>query len=174
MPFVLRFPATQLAKWAHLYSYGDDTGVIAIGQRARERGHLTKRELSEIGEWKSVRVRSRIGSNTDEEVEQLTGLAFRATGERLRVYALLALGGVGWPTASVLLHLSHRDPYPVLDFRALWSCGLDPVPSYTLELWLAYTGFCRDLARTSGLSMRAVDQALWQFSAQHQGPQSRA
>ena len=43
------------------------------------------------------------------------------------------------PTASVPLHLAHRDPQPILDFRALWSLGVDKQPSYySFELWERY------------------------------------
>ena len=36
----------------------------------------------------------------------------------------MALSGVRWPTASVLLHFGHRDRYPILDYRALEALGV--------------------------------------------------
>jgi len=77
------------------------------------------------------------------------------------------LSGVGWPMASVILHWCHADPYPILDFRALWSLGLDPLPPYDFDLWRAYTGHCRGLA-AAGVTMRDLDRALWQYSKEKQ------
>ncbi len=38
------------------------------------------------------------------------------------------LDGVSWLIASVILHFCHSDPYPIIDFRSLWSVSLE-VPS---------------------------------------------
>jgi hypothetical protein len=83
---------------------------------------------------------------------------------------LTQLQGVLIPVASVLLHLAHRDPYPILDVRALWSLGVDEQPSYySFELWWAYTETCRALASQAGVDMRTLDRALWQYSRDRQG-----
>jgi hypothetical protein len=71
----------------------------------------------------------------------------------------------------VLLHFGHTDPYPILDFRALWSLGVD-VPTdaygfYDFPLWRAYTNFCRDLADACGVPMRELDRALWRYSKEN-------
>jgi hypothetical protein len=50
-----------------------------------------------------------------------------------------ALHGVNWPMASVMLHFAGREPYPVLDFRALWSLNVPKPSFYTFDLWWAYT-----------------------------------
>ena len=79
------------------------------------------------------------------------------------------LDGVGWPTASVLLHFGHAEPYPILDYRALWSCGVPRPPSqYSFGLWWPYTRFCREITRRYGISMRTLDRALWQYSKERQ------
>jgi len=74
---------------------------------------------------------------------------------------LLLLNGVHWPTASVILHFCHADPYPILDVRALWSLGIDAntVP-YNFEFWNEYTQFCRKLAGEAKVTMRELDRAL--------------
>jgi len=81
---------------------------------------------------------------------------------------LTLLSGVGWPMASVVLHWCHTAPYPILDFRALWSLGVAPLPSYDFPLWRAYTDHCREMAAAAGVSMRDLDRALWQFSKENQ------
>jgi len=75
------------------------------------------------------------------------------------------MNGVSWPTASVLLHFGYFDLYPVLDFRALWSLGIDSERTeYDFEFWWQYTQFCRELAKDVGVTMRTLDRALWQYS----------
>jgi hypothetical protein len=74
---------------------------------------------------------------------------------------------VGWPTASTILHLCHKDPYPILDFRALWSLSTE-VPDYRYPFWEAYTAFTRAMATLADVDMRTLDRALWKYSELHQ------
>jgi hypothetical protein len=85
------------------------------------------------------------------------------------VELLRLLRGVEWPTASAILHFGDAAPYPILDYRAAWSVGVSEPPRYTLEFWLAYVDFTRGLADRSGLSIRTVDKALWQYAKERQG-----
>ena len=75
---------------------------------------------------------------------------------------------ISWPTASVILHFCDRGPYPILDFRAVWSVGVPGVPKYTFSLWWEYTCFIREISDRTGLSMRTIDRALWQYSKERQ------
>ena len=104
----------------------------------------------------------------EEFIRDVTGTALSTNNERLRIEVLTLLSGVNWPTASVLLHFGHTEPYPILDFRALWSLGLQPPSQYNFEFWWAHTQFCRKLATRCKVSMRTLDQALWQFSKSNQ------
>ena len=81
---------------------------------------------------------------------------------------LRLLHGVEWPTASTLLHFCDERPYPILDYRALWSLGYSRQPHYTMPFWLSYVGYVRELARRSGHPIRTVDRALWQYSKARQ------
>ena len=99
---------------------------------------------------------------------EITSFALAAQCERSRIESLTLLDGVGWPMASVILHVFHADPYPILDYRALWSVSL-PVPApYSFAFWQRYVAFCRDIATTAGVDMRALDRALWQYSKENQ------
>jgi hypothetical protein len=83
----------------------------------------------------------------------------------------MLLEGVAYPTASVILHFLHRDPYPILDVRALWSVSADAPASeraYGFEFWSAYVDYTRELASQRGVSMRTLDRALWQYAFEHQ------
>jgi hypothetical protein len=79
--------------------------------------------------------------------------------------ALLSLRGVGWPIASVLLHLVYPERYPILDKRALHALGVDEAPSrYTFEYWELYVIEYARLLKQTGVDGRTLDQALWQWS----------
>jgi hypothetical protein len=70
----------------------------------------------------------------------------------------------------VLLHFAHRDPYPILDYRALEALGITGQVNYTLEFWGGYVAACRNLSDATALDMRTVDRALWQWSKEQTRP----
>ena len=142
--------------------------MSALGASGRKRGHLTRREFLALCEWKTPRSRPRCQSNSDEFVREVTRAALSTSNEELRVRGLMLLRGVSWPTASVILHFCHRDDYPILDVRALWSLGIEKAPAYEFAFWSAYVESCRGLARRWNLTMRELDRALWQFSKENQ------
>ena len=165
----LRFVPGEIEHWASRYSYPGETELLAsVPPRVKAAGYLTSDDLLELGVWKSPRVRSKVLSNSDSLVREVTRIALATPEERLRPHVLLALYGVGWPVASVILHLCHDDPYPILDFRALWSVSADVPSVYGFDFWQAYTAFCRKVASDAGVSMRQLDRALWQYSKEHQ------
>jgi len=100
-----------------------------------------------------------VASNSREFIEAVTKTALSTPVERLRIEVLTLLTGVSWPTASVLLHFGHSAPYPILDFRALWSLSIDFMKiRYDFDFWWSYTQFCRKLASDAGVSMRVLDR----------------
>jgi hypothetical protein len=101
-------------------------------------------------------------------VRDATALALQSSDDRVKIGVLRLLNGVDWPTASVILHFCDVLPFPILDYRALWSPGYEAPPPYTFDFWQAYTAYTRELARSAGLSMREVDRALWQYSKENQ------
>ena len=164
----LRFPKARLSHWAARYPAAEDDAILRLAAPARKRGYLTKAELMALGDWKTPRSRPHRLKNSEELVLETTRIAFAARSEELKIGVLRILDGVEWPTASVILHLCDRGDYPILDWRAFWSVGNSlPLPPYTFGRWLGYTLFTRGLARSTGLSMRDVDRALWQYSKEH-------
>jgi hypothetical protein len=151
--YAARFPAE-----------GDDD-VLTIGRVARDRGCYTRAELIRVCRWKTPRSGPLVRRNRALAVEVATreGLDVNA-GERERIEALLSLRGVGWPTASVLLHVPFPDRYPILDVRALHALGVGAPSSYSFRFWEAYVTAWRPLAEQSGVGGRAFDRALWQWS----------
>ena len=169
--FTLRFPLLHIQEWASRYEYPQESHITdVVGPQAKTRRYFTKSELLDLARWKTPRSQSRVDSNCEEFIREVTRTALTTESERLRIEVLTLLRGVGWPTASVILHFAHAEQYPILDFRALWSLGIDEPPSYDFGFWLAYTGKCRELAQESGTCMRTLDRALWQFSKDNQKP----
>jgi hypothetical protein len=164
--FSLRFSPSAIGYWSSRYNYSLEAHVIDhVAPAVRQRGSYTWAEFLDVCRWKTARTQKLCATNTDDFVRDVTDVALSTPNERLRIEVLTLLSGVDWPTASVLLHFGHRDPYPILDYRALWSLGVDASSvRYTFHLWIAYTETCREIAVKAGVSLRELDRALWQFS----------
>jgi hypothetical protein len=168
--FKLRFPLDQIPKWSAAYSYdGSDARFLSeVRPAVQKRGYLTATEFRDICYWKTPRSQSRCAQNTADEIRVLSQAALASTEESLKMDLLRLLHGVEWPTASTLLHFCDRRPYPILDYRALWSLGYLRPPHYTMQFWLSYVGYVRGLSRRTGYPIRTVDRALWQYSKARQ------
>jgi hypothetical protein len=159
----LQFDPAEILALAARFPEGDDGPVATLGAAAARRGYYTRGELIALCEWKSPRSRPLVAQNSRGAVTRATRRAL-AGPERERMEALLALRGVGLPTASVLLHFADPATYPILDVRALEALGVTGRSSYTIAFWLEYLATCRALAATHGVSLRTLDKALWQYS----------
>lgn len=168
--FSLRFPERDLTRWARRFPDldGDRRRTDSLRADVQARGHLTRPEFLEICAWKSPRSKPHCARNSEQTVRTITRAALASEDDALKMDLLRELEGVEWPTASTILHVCDRRPFPILDVRAVWSLGYSKPPRYTMEFWLAYVAFTRDLADRTGLSIRTVDQALWQYSKERQ------
>ena len=167
--FELRFGEEEIEHWADRYSYQDDTVLLdEIGPRARARGYMTREGFLALGDWKTGRQASARAANPARRIEEATRFAFATDDARLKIGTLLVLEGVSWATASVILHFCDSERWPVLDFRALWSLGYETPPHYSYTFWERYTEYVRTVADETGLSMRTIDRALWQYSKENQ------
>ena len=165
----LRFPLEEVAAWAGRYTAKhSDTDVEALVAPVRARGHLTFDELYAVAHWKSARSAGNARRNDQAYVAEVTAMALAARTERARIEVLLCLDGVSWPTASVILHFFHADPYPILDVRALWSLRTLPPAQYQFAFWWSYVEATRELAAGAKVDMRTLDRALWMYSAARQ------
>ena len=169
MFYTLKFKPEQISAYANSYDYSMDEVDLAQNiQEIRDRGYLTKHDLERVAKWKAPRSAGHVRKNTEKYVQAVTSLALHTDNERLRIESLTLLDGVGWPTASVILHFYHPDLYPILDFRALWSLSLEVPSQYSFEFWWDYTVICRALAAENHTDMRTLDKALWQYSKENQ------
>jgi hypothetical protein len=168
--FKLRFSESQVSKWAARYVNTTNDSKLRENVRPKvlSQGHLDKDQFLKICYWKTPRTKSRCASNDEFSIRTISRAAFANHNESLKMDLLRTLVGVEWPTASTLLHFCDRQPYPILDYRALWSLGYDKVPRYTMEFWLEYLTFTRTLARRLKVDIGSLDRALWQYSKAHQ------
>lgn len=167
--FRLRFDQLEIQGLAERYSYPSGDGEPSIiGSRARKDGFLSRADFLKLCRWKTQRSQKKCAENTRELVREATRVAFTSTEEQMRIGVLMLLRGVDLPTASAILHYCHIEPYPLLDRRALWSVGAVKPTGNKPKFWWSYTVFCRNLAERSGVSMRVLDRALWQYSKENE------
>jgi hypothetical protein len=172
--FRLRFSRKEIASLAEQYNAEnpdrnlEDEIETTIGPRMRRDHYLAKNDFLQLCKWKTKRTQKACASNGDDFLESVTKIALRTSCEELRISILTLLHGVDWPTSSVILHFGHDNQYPILDFRALWSLGVAPPSQYSFPFWLPYTEYCRRLGAECGVSLRVLDQALWQYSKENQ------
>ena len=172
MKMKLRFPESEIKEWAKKYEYPrEETSLIDIRPDVQRAGFLTKEQLRLLARWKAPRSAGHVEKNNPEYVKEITSWSFSARGERSRIEVLTILDGVHWPSASVILHLYHEEKYPILDFRALWSIGVDMPNQYSFQFWWEYVQFCRAIAERNSIDMRMLDRALWQYSKEKQSAQ---
>ena len=165
----LRFDESQIKNIAGRYKCPrEEYELIQLRHEIQHKGYLNKEQLQLVAKWKAPRSAGHVEKNTNDYIGEVTSFAFSTENERARIEALTILDGVSWPTASVLLHLFHKEPYPILDFRALWSVSLVIPKQYKYPLWKSYVKFCREMAKRNGVSMRILDRALWQYSKENQ------
>ena len=129
---------------------------------------MKKDEFLAICRWKSPRSGPNCRKNRESFVQEVTRVALSASDEELKIGVLLLLTGVSWPTASVILHLCDRGRYPIVDYRALRSLGIQDPPAYDFEFWAEYCDFVRAIADRTGHDMRTIDRAMWQYSKEKQ------
>jgi hypothetical protein len=164
MRFQLQFEPKRIEEFASRYSYRkDDRQARAVGARAAARGHYTRPEVLTVYRWKSDRS-SGLYTASDQQTESTTARVFATADEYERMEELTSLPGVGVPVGSALLFAAFPDDYPILDVRALESLGVRPRSVYPIDFWLDYLEYCRQLADSSGVSIRTLDKALWQYS----------
>ena len=147
--FALQFGAEEVAAHAARFPSAGDAPVLAVGRAARARGRYTRGEFLAVCRWKTPRSAPLVVRNDARAVRLATTVALAAgSGDAERTAALLGLRGVGWPTASVLLHVADPDRDPILDARALHALGVRAPSAYTLAFWQAWRGApCGDCRR---------------------------
>jgi len=129
--------------------------------------YLDKEKFVRLGRWKSKRPTKLYKSNDDSLIKDITKFSFSTKNEEARIKSLLVLSGVSWPVASVILHFTFPSSYPILDFRALESLGIEKPKSYNFNFWQRYCERVREIAKNVQEDIRTVDKALWAYSQEY-------
>ena len=153
----------------HTYPVKGDDEVIAAGIAAKQRGWLTEEEFLKIATWKSPRPTPRYRQNAEETIKTKSARAFATSHDLECVLTLTGLSGISVRTATAIVHLCHRDPFPLLDVWALTAFGIDRTVTERwdelgwLRIWPEYVVACRAIQCRTGHDMRTIDRALWAF-----------
>jgi hypothetical protein len=169
--FAMKFPNSEIHALSNRYDYATDPAIFETSPAIRRIGYLTKPQMAAVAKWKSPRAAPKIERNSESLIIEATRIALSSPDEELRIKILTLIHGVGVPMASVVLHWFHTDHYPIIDYRALWSLGINEKPAvYTFDFWWSYVTICRQLSSEANVDMRTLDKALWQFSKENQQP----
>lgn len=172
----MRLPPEQFGYYKQKYSdYAyDEQKENRLKKLVRDRFDqgdysLSKQLFVEIATWKTPRQRSNYESNVPTLVAEATNIAFGvAKNERIRIEILTLLAGVSYPVASTLLHFAFPERYPILDFRAIWSLGLEQPSYYSFNFWWHFVKRMYEESRKLKVSIRDLDKALWAYSKENQ------
>lgn len=157
--------ASWIDHWAGRYNEpADDVVLNEVGARVRERGYYDRSDLITVGSWKSQRAKSRMASNTDEMIHDITATALTAPLP-IQHLVLRLLKGVEVPMASSLLMVWRPDMHTVIDIRAVASLVhmgemADPSPN-KYPPYIEYLSVCKAISERCGRSLREVDRALY-------------
>ncbi|RKU27133.1 hypothetical protein C6497_11930 [Candidatus Poribacteria bacterium] len=174
----LRFPEFEILDLAKQYlqywSRGQKTfereeelmDEVLIDQ-VQQQGYLDIELLKTVALWHFPQSAHHIDSNSESDVRKITGNALEIQGEIIRLEVLTDLTGLGFKTASAVLHFFHKEKYPIINEPAMWSLSVDEA-DYSYEYWLKYVDFCRDHAERNSVDMRTLDRALWMYSKENQ------
>lgn len=132
--------------------------------------YLDRDHLIKLGRWKSPRALKQYKSelNTDERLKEIIGFALASKDEYIRIMCPQLIKGISWGVASVILHFAYPEDYMIIDFRAVWSLGLEEPKQYSFEYWIDYTNQVRKIAKECNVTLRQLDKALWQYSKENQ------
>ena len=132
--------------------------------------YLTKEQLLKILMWKSPRPKQLYNSNTEEEINEITNLAFNTENDSLKIHILTALKGVSYPAASAILMFHNRIKFAVIDIRVwrqLYNAKLvDTNPNgqnFSLKECELFYKVIRNLAAEMNLSARQVEKRIFDY-----------
>ena len=124
-----------------------------------KQGYLTKSELEQLVRWKLPRQLGNIRKNDEDLIVETTQAAFKTKNVSDSIAHLCRIKGVRVSIGSAILHLFHKDDFPIYDQHALRAVGEQQYES----IWESYVAFCRKVAKDNNVDMRTLDRALYRF-----------
>jgi hypothetical protein len=179
--FNLQFPTSDIPALAAAYektqgAADDEAFAHAAKIVARAGAHTkeTRVDLLVVMRWKSGRRVGLLEGNTDEEVFEALDIAMDPeVQERTAIAVLRGLDGVDVRMASAILTALQgydgEECFTILDVRALESLGVT-ASSYSIGFYLDYLDAIFQIKEETGYSLRMIDRALWQWSANRSRP----
>ena len=157
---------TGVQKLIEKYLMGLKKTVRELKKPRTPSGYLLYHEFYDLYEWKLKRKPKSLKRNSKNEIQEITGEAFRLNNDWEKLDKLTEIHDVGQSVASAILHLCDQKKYPILDQHALRSVGIDEKYIYgpKYPFWQKYVDFCRAEAERYNVSMRTLDRALWKYS----------
>ena len=158
---------TGVQKLIEKYLMGLKKTVRELKKPRTPSGYLLYHKFYDLYEWKLKRKPKSLKRNSKNEIQEITGEAFRLNNDWEKLDKLTEIHDVGQSVASAILHLCDQKEYPILDQHALRSLAIDEKYIYGPEypFWQKYVDFCCEQAKRYNVSMRTLDRALWKFSA---------
>ena len=133
--------------------------LLELRESVYQQGHLTKTQLEQLVRWKLPRQLGNIRKNIEGLIVETTRAAFKTKNVSDSIAHLFQLKGVRVSIGSAILHLYHKDDYPIYDQHALRAVGEPQEES----VWESYVEFCRKVAKDNKVDMRTLDRALYRF-----------
>lgn len=133
--------------------------LIKLKESIYKQGHLTKSELEQLVRWKLPRQLGNIRKNKEDLIVETTQAAFKTKDVSDSIAHLCRIKGVRVSIGSAILHLFHKNNYPIYDQHALRAVG-EPQDE---SIWESYVEFCRKVSKDNRVDMRTLDRALYRF-----------
>src|SRR4051794_39752194 len=115
-----RIPKEAIPALAAQYFLGHSVELLVeIADRSRAKGFYTRDDFLVM--CRSVRASKSCTANPAGQIETETRICLSTDSEHERIHSLMRLSGVSWSTASVFLHYTFEDQYPMLTQETLWS-----------------------------------------------------
>lgn len=151
----------------YIDNFNIEAQLFKKGIEIKNRGYMTKTEFLNICLWKSRRPKKRYNLNSEEQIINVTKLAFLEKDEETKINILKLLDGVLIPTASALLSVVNPEDYPIIDKRCVQSLQDLKLIKWKIinnKNWLLYLSIIRNLSKELNLTCREIEKGLFAYN----------
>lgn len=151
----------------YIDNFNIEAQLFKKGIEIKNRGYMTKTEFLNICLWKSRRPKKRYNLNSEEQIINVTKLAFLEKDEETKINILKLLDGVLIPTASALLSVVNPEDYPIIDKRCVQSLQDLKLIKWKIinnKNWLLYLTIIRNLSKELNLTCREIEKGLFAYN----------
>lgn len=164
-------PATDILNYE--FSYNPEETAF-LKRSMKRRSTISIDDLRRIALWKLDRVLNVPAATLVllASISSEKGIKEDASLSKKAITSLVACDGVGYPMASAFLKFLRPDVFSIIDVRAYRALTGKSIHynQYTLALYLAYVRKIREIAIATGRPFSEVDEQLYCFDKEHNGP----